>query len=78
MLVQGGSVSYAQEWAVGANITGVWLPRDHRAPLFSTLSRIIRVRASGIICGARHRPRISKLVPLDRPKSHEISMRNPY
>lgn len=53
MLVQGGSVSYAQEWAVGANITGVWLPRDHRAPLFSTLSRIIRVRAQAASSAAR-------------------------
>jgi len=80
MLVQGGSVSYAQEWAVGANITGVWLPRDHRAALFHPLPYYSRPRASGIICGAgigRAR-RISELVPLDRLKSHEISMRNPY
>lgn len=27
-LAQGGTVSYAQEWAMGANITGVWLPWD--------------------------------------------------
>jgi len=81
VLAQGGSVSYAQEWAVGANITGVWLPRDHHRrrsfPPFPVL--FASARASGIICGAGiGRAYLRPLVPLDRPKSHEISMRNPY
>lgn len=51
-----------------------------RAALFHPFPYYSRPRASSIICGAgigraRH---ISELVPLDRLKSHEISMRNPY
>lgn len=51
-----------------------------RAALFRPFPYYSRPRASGIICGTgigRAR-RICELVPLDRPKSHEISMRNPY
>lgn len=74
-LVQGGSVSYAQEWAVGANITGVWLPRDHRrAALFHPFPYYSRPRERHHL-RRRHRPRaaayLSELVPHDRPKSHE-------
>lgn len=55
-LVQGGSVSYAQEWAVGANITGVWLPRDYRrAALFHPFPYYSRPRERHHL-RRRHRP----------------------
>lgn len=78
-LVQGGSVSYAQEWAVGANITGVWLPRDHRhAALFHPFPYYSRPRERHHL-RRRHRPRISpssfRTIARNPMK---ISMRNPY
>jgi len=52
------------------------------AALFHPFPYYSRPRASSIICGAgigrARRAYLRPLVPLDRPKSHEISMRNPY
>jgi len=74
VLAQGGSVSYAQEWAVGANITGVWLPRDHRRrrsfPPFPVLFASARERHH---LRRGHRPRAPRVSPASRStRSPEI------